>query len=118
MIFGARKTDGFNFYIGETKLEIVKAYKYLGTYFSPSGSFLTARKHIASQAYKAMHLLNLRIHNLDLPIDLLLKLFDQTVLPIMTYGCGVWGFESCKILESLTSSYVPSSEHVRVPQST
>ena len=108
MIFGARKTDGFNFYIGETKLEIVNAYKYLGTYFSPSGSFLTARKHIATQANKAMHLLNLRINNLDLPIDLQLKLFDHTVLPIMTYGCEVWGFESCKILEPIHNQFLRS----------
>ena len=68
MIFGAKKTDCFSFYIGKTKLEIVNACKYLGTYFAPSGSFLTARKHIAAQAQKAMHLLNLRINNLNLPV--------------------------------------------------
>lgn len=108
MIFGARKTDDFNFYIGETKLEIVNSYKYLGTHFSPSGSFLTARKHIATQANKAMHLLNLRINNLNLPIDLQLKLFDHTVLPIMTYGCEVWGFENCKILEPIHNQFLRS----------
>ena len=52
MIFGARKTDGFNFYIGETKLEIVNAYKYLGTYFSPSGSFLTAESILQHKLIK------------------------------------------------------------------
>ena len=113
MIFGAKKTDCFNFYIGKTKLEIVNAYKYLGTYFAPSGSFLTARKHIAAQAQKAMHLLNLRIHNLNLPVDLQLKLFDHTVLPIMTYGCEVWGFENCEILERIHNKFLRSILQVR-----
>ena len=47
----------------------MNGYKYLGTYFSPSGNFLAARKHTVTQINKAMHLLNLRIRNLDLPID-------------------------------------------------
>ena len=55
-----------------------------------------------------MHLLNLRINNLDLPIDLQLKLFDHTVLPIMTYGCEVWGLESCKILEPYHNQFLRS----------
>ena len=35
MIFGARKTPSFKFYLGNSELEIVNTYKYLGT-FSPS----------------------------------------------------------------------------------
>ena len=83
IVFGDCKTDAFRFRIGDTILEVVDSYKYLGTYFSKSRSFLNARKHVASQARKAMHLLNMRINNLNLPIDLQLKLFDNTVLPIL-----------------------------------
>jgi len=28
--------------------------------------------------------------NLDLPIDCQLKLFDNTVLPVLLYGCENW----------------------------
>ena len=73
-------------------IEIVDKYKYLGVIFSQSGSFLNAIKHIAQQAKKAMILLFVRIRNLDLPFDLQLKLFDHTVLPILTYASEVWGY--------------------------
>ena len=41
----------------------------------------------------------MRINNLDLPIDLQLKVFDNTVLPIMLYSCEMWDMENVKILE-------------------
>ena len=30
-----------------------------------------------------------------------MKLFDQVVVPILTYGCEVWGFENLGIIEKL-----------------
>jgi hypothetical protein len=33
-----------------------------------------------------------KIRNLDLPIDFQLKLIDNTIVPILTYGCEVWGY--------------------------
>ena len=86
IIFGARNIDKYNFRMGDNKIEIIKQYKYLGVVFSSTGSFLNTRKHIAEQARKAMHLLFMRINNLSLPLDLQLKLFDKTVLPILCYG--------------------------------
>ena len=37
------------------------------------------KKNIVEQAKKAMHLLFVRLNNLNLPIDIQLKLFDNTV---------------------------------------
>ena len=111
MIFGARKVNHFSFYLGDTNLELVNSYKNLGTFFTPTGSFLQAPKHIATQANKAMHLLNMRINNLDLPVDLQLKLFDNTILPILTYACEVWGFESCKLLEPIHNQFLRKILH-------
>ena len=65
VIFGARKTNLFSFKLGYTKLEMVDKYKYAGTVFSSTRSFLKARKHVAEQARKAMHLLQMRIKNLN-----------------------------------------------------
>ena len=53
-----------------------------------------------------MHLLNMRIANLDLPIDLQLKLFDNTILPIITYASEIWGFESCSLLEPIHNQFL------------
>ena len=61
VVFGARKTDYFNFRFGDSTLEIVDKFKYLGTVFSQSGSFLNARKYVTAQAKKVMYLLNIRI---------------------------------------------------------
>ena len=68
--------------------------------------FLTARKHVAEQARKALFLLYTRINNLYLPIDLQIKLFDHTVLPIMTYSCEVFGFENVQILERIHTGFL------------
>ena len=115
VIFGARKTDSFEFTIGDQLVAITEAYKYLGIHFSQTGSFLKARKHIAEQAKKAMYLLFNRINNLNLPIDLQIKLFDHTVLPILTYECEVIGYENICIFENIHTvfleNYKKQKEH-------
>ena len=85
VIFNSRNDQNYLFSIGEHRIKITDKYKYLGIILSRSGSFLNARKHLAEQARKAMHLLFLRANNLEIPIDLQLKLFDNTMLPILTY---------------------------------
>ena len=96
VIFGTRKLDKHAFYMDGNIIEIVNNYKYLGVLLSNNGSFLNARKSIHYKANKAMHLLYMRINNLDLPIDLQLKLFDSTILPIMAARFG--GMKICKCL--------------------
>ena len=70
VIFGSKGKQKYSFHIETEMLEIVDSYKYLGTVFAKSGSFLTARKHIAGQARKALFLSYTRINNIHLPIDL------------------------------------------------
>ena len=54
-----------------------------------------------------MHLLYKRIYNLGLPLDLQLKLFDHTILPILTYACEISGFENlCIIIEQIHSNFL------------
>ena len=43
---------------------------------------------------------------LDLPIDLQLELFDSLILPILLYGCEVWGYENVLILGRLYLEYL------------
>ena len=54
----------------------------------------------------SMQYLFTRINNADLPLDLALKLFDHTVLPILTYGSEVFGFENIDILERIHSIFL------------
>ena len=53
-----------------------------------------------------MHLLYKRIRNLNLPVDLQLLLFDQTILPIVLYTCEVWGFENIQLIEKLQNEFL------------
>ena len=53
-----------------------------------------------------MYLLFTRINNLHLPIDLQLKLFDHTVVPIMTYGSEVLGFENLDTFEKIHTEFL------------
>ena len=106
IIFGARNTNNFNFTLGNGWLDITNTYHYLGITFSASGSFLNARKYISQQAKKAMHLLFARAQYADLPIDLILKLFDHTVLPILTYGAEIYGFENLDIIENVHKQFL------------
>ena len=43
---------------------------------------------------------------LSLPIDIQLQLFDSTVLPIMLYGCEIWGNGNIDVLDKLYLKYL------------
>ena len=77
VIFSVRNLNKYHFKMENTVNEIAKSYKYLGVLLS-NGSFLNARKSIYEKANKAMDLLYKM--NLNLPLDLYLKLFDSTIL--------------------------------------
>ena len=94
------------FKLNEDIIEIVNKYKYLEVYFSQSGSSRNARKHIVQQAKTAMSLLFTRINNLDLPLNLQLKLFDHTVLPIPTNSSEVWGYENLDLIEKVQNDFL------------
>ena len=81
-------------------------FKYLGVVFNYNGSFVKHKKHLYDQAQKAMFALLKRNRELDLPIDIQLELFDSLVLPILLYGCEVWGGENTDILEKLHLKYI------------
>ena len=69
------------------------AISYLGVMFSSSGSFTQAQCKLAEQANKAVFLLYRRINRFrKMKISEILGLFDKIVLPILLYGCEVWGF--------------------------
>jgi hypothetical protein len=106
IVFGCRSVRNYEFKLGDNILDFSDTYHYLGIKFSSTGSFLNARKHIVEQSKKAMFLLFSKIRNADLPIDLSIKLFDHTVLPILTYGSEIFGFENLDMLESVHNDFL------------
>jgi hypothetical protein len=78
-------------YFGTHKLQNVKEYNYLGLTFACSGSFTTAKINIKNKAMKAAGKLKRLLYEAPIKKHLSLRLFDQLIRPILTYGCEIWG---------------------------
>ena len=98
--FGVQHVSHFKFHIGELLIETTDHYKYFGIYFSKTGSFLYAKKYIVEKQTCYVSIIY-KNNNLNLPLHLQLKLFDNTVLPILTYACEFWGYENNDMIEKL-----------------
>ena len=100
IIFSRGKIRNFpEFFYGNEKVEIVDDYIYLGVTINYNGSFTKAINKQITQARKAMFSLLTKARRLQLPIDLQLELFDKTVLPVLLYGCEVWGCANISDIE-------------------
>ena len=102
----ARYRGNFNFKLNGKNISIVDSFKYLGVFFNYNGSFVRHKTHLVVQSRKAMFALLKKSKELDLPIDLQLELFDSLILPILLYGCEVWGDENVLILDRLYLKYL------------
>lgn len=98
MVFSKGRAGNYSFMINDVQLEVVTEYKYLGILFNRSGSFLAAKKYIASQASRAMFSLLKKARSLLLSLDIQIELFQKTIRPILLYGSEVWGFGNLNIL--------------------
>ena len=108
MIFGKKNYDNLEFKLGEHVINICDEFKYLGVVFSKSRSFYKAIKHNVDHAKKAMHLLYKRIGSLKIPTDLQIELFNHTILPILLYGCEIWGYSDIKLIENVQNQFLRS----------
>ena len=109
IVFGkGRMPKNIAFSYDEIPLEVVNNYKYLGIYFTRTGSFHVTIKHIYEQANKALTTLLRNIHDLQLNIDLQINLFDKMIKPILLYACEIWGFSNCKLLEKVQLRFLKS----------
>ena len=99
VVFSKGRPGNYSFRLNNDILEVVGEFKYLGVFLSRSGSFYATKKHLASQAEKAMYSLIKKSRSLLLPIDLQIELFDKLVKPILLYGSEVWGFGTLDVLE-------------------
>ena len=102
VIFSKGKVRRYpNFTFGDSNIEVIADYPYLGVTFNYNNKFHKAKTKQVTQAKRAMFNLLSKAKKLYLPIDLQLELFDQLVMPILTYGCKVWGFEDLTQIETL-----------------
>ena len=87
------------FYLNNEIVELVESYIYLGTTIKFNGSFSDAIDKQINQAHRALFAIKSKKEKFNLPIDLVLDLFDKMILPILLYGCEIWGFEDLEKIE-------------------
>ena len=102
VIFSRGKVRRFpDFSIGAEKLEVVYDFLYLGLRLNYNNRMFVAQRDLYDRASRAMFALLKKAKSLMLPVDLVIDLFDKTILPILTYGCEIWGFEMSDIVQRL-----------------
>ena len=87
------------FVLNGQKVELVDNYVYLGTTFSYNGKFNEAINKQIIQANRALFVIKAKKDMFNLPMDIMLDLFDKMIIPIVLYGCEVWGFGNIECIE-------------------
>ena len=77
--------------MNDDNIEVVDRFTYLGIKFNYTGNFRDAVKTLNEQALKAYNNLISIFSRVKLDVKTKLLLFDSLVVPIITYGCEVWG---------------------------
>ena len=93
------------FKMGGTNLERVEEYNYLGMLFTWNGKFTKAKAKLAVKATRAMYSVIQNGRRLNLPVGMLLKLFDSCVAPILLYGAETWGFDKMDVIENVHTRF-------------
>ena len=93
------------FKYGNENIEVVEDYTYLGIKFNWNGKFDKAKKELYKKGLKAMFAIIKKGRRLHLGMDIMLKLFDSCVVPVLLYGCEVWGFEETSLLDKVHSRF-------------
>jgi hypothetical protein len=122
--------DGFSFLIfnkagrlikhsfryGNENIECVSNCKYLGIWFSSSGSYSYAQNKLYKKSLKDFFKLKKDLLSLNPNIRTSMHVFDHTIKPILLYGSDIWGMFnpcfSCKPLADLDSNII-SSAYIR-----
>ena len=102
-----RKTVSCKFAV--SVLETQDGYCYPGTLFNYIGRFVNAVDRQICQAKMALYGLHGKIRKLQLPVDVICHLFDACIVPILLYGCEVWGYSNLKKIEAIQLSFCKKS---------
>ena len=90
------------------EVEVVDDYVYLGIKMNYNNSMNKAIQKQITLAKKSMFSMLSSVQNLNLPVDLQLNLFQKLVLPVLLYGCEIWGYTDIKAIEQFHRKYLKS----------
>ena len=93
------------FKIGDEILEVVSDFLYLGIRLNYNNKTRVAQKDLYDRASRAMFSLLKKCNTKNIPLDIMIDLFDKLILPIITYGCEMWGFGNNDLVRKLQLKY-------------
>ena len=69
--------------------------------FTYNGNFTRNLDALRVQGNRTMFDIIAKARKDRLPIDIQFDLFDKLVMPVILYGCEIWGYKNLEILEKL-----------------
>lgn len=106
---GGRINNDYQWDYRGQQLEVVSIFKYLGLYFSATGTFSVNFTETVNTARRALFgLKKIFSKNVEIVAKMQLDLFNSMVLPILFYGCEVWGFSRADPIERFYLSFLKS----------
>ena len=102
---------------GNTQLEIVKSFNYLGVVFDSNGLFNHNVQLLVGKALKAMGTLLYNTREFEFTPKTMLHLFDSFVVSILNYAAEIWGHTKCKEIERVHLKYCKRILNVKLSTS-
>ena len=93
------------FKFGEDVIDITDDYKYLGCVLNYNGRFNKTINERICNARRAMYGLLTKSNLIGLPLDIVCELFDTLVIPVLLYGCEIWGIENTACIEKFHTKF-------------
>ena len=91
-----------------SKLLILSPY-VLGMVFSYTGSFTQTQLILARHGRKAMFSLRSKVERfVNINTVVYCDIFDKMVMPVLSYGCEIWGFYPAKAIEQVHKDFCKS----------
>ena len=105
MIFEKGRHTSYDFYLNNTKLEVVTTFKYLGVYFFKNGNWHRTQKSIADHASYALHNLFSLFTQIEISVTQKCNLFDALVGSVLNYSSEIWGGHEAKDVELIHNKF-------------
>ena len=88
------------------QLDTVSSYRYLGLQFSSSLKWNIAHWELAKRSARAViNIRRLYYKCGHMPASVLFDIFDKKIVPILSYGAEIWGYESSDWIECVHTKF-------------
>ena len=94
MTFNTKKAKDINtcqYWLGNSPVECVREYKYLGVIVTSNGSWDTAQKNLYHRGLKTHFKLAKILATEQSGVHTAIHMFDHMVKPILLYASEIWG---------------------------